>query len=414
MNNLRKRIFFASLLCIGIYLMLSASYSSRYEQAAGIEKEKIQEKGLNLWYSNESFAEYLSGAALEYEKIHDVKINLNYVSSPEYLHDIARATVADENSAPDLYILREELLEEAFVHGITSNIDSSQLNEENFARAALDAVSYHDKLIAYPLSFHVPCLIYRPDIMEEPASLEQIMNYDIAPFIESGMEKSIDLNTGNILTDYAFIGKYVDVGGQTGDGQGQLNIDEGMFPQSVSFFQTLVANAGINPNAPEEAMILGYAEGKNLCLMLSSDYIALLNNYANQYGVAYSVVNVPKMNDFLECSTGSYTDGVVVNGMTGHQKEAEDFAEFLTCEYAAHLYEKTNLFPANYNAGKTIGNFDRIYDIYRGSNVFPKLLKTEDFNLKVRELFENATNGQDCMEISNRFAGSLRRRITEE
>jgi len=413
MNNLWKRIFFAALLCIGIYIMLSVDSPGKDSIVSKPEKESMQRTELTFWYSDEKFEAYLSEAAVEYEKDNNVKINMEFVPSSEYLQKVAMSSVTKEAVSPDLYIVRDEFLENAFALGITSENTSEQFREGNFARTALDAVSYHGKLIAYPLSIHVPCFIYRSDLIEEPYSLEQIMNYDISPFYESGMEKNIDFNTGNFLTEYAFIGKYVNVGGNLGDEQELIQIDENMLSQSIGFFQNIITGTGISPNALEEAMIAGFAEGKNMSLILSSDYIALFNDYMRDRNITFNIISIPKLSDFLESSTGSCTDAVVVNGMSRNQKQAGDFAEFLTCVYAEHIYEKTNLLPACYNSGISLENFDKLYDIYKNSSIFPKLLKTEDFSLNVKVLFEKAINGQDCTAISNEFTNSLKNRIVQ-
>ena len=61
---------------------------------------------------------------------------------------------------------------------------------------------------------------------------------------------------------------------------------------------------------------------------------------------------------------------------------------------------------------KSIDNFDVIYNIYKNSDTFPKLLKTEDFSLKVKELFENVSNGQDTMTEVSKFSESMKHRIS--
>lgn len=89
-----------------------------------------------------------------------------------------------------------------------------------------------------------------------------------------------------------------------------------------------------------------------------------------------------------------------------------DFAEFLTCEYSDKLFSMTNIYPAKYDSGKSIDNFDVIYNIYKNSDTFPKLLKTEDFSLKVKELFENVSNGEDTMTEVSKFSESMKHRIS--
>lgn len=412
MRGLRKRIIFSVILCMGIYMMVLYSHDTRYEQKEKIQKETMEENGLTLHYTNDNLTLYLSSAAVEYEKLYDVKVNIEKVSSADYLQLIAQNSISKDKKTTDLYIVRQELLENAYAYGITSENVSDVYNEDKYAKTALDAVSYHGSYIGYPLGFHTSVLVYRSDLIGQPASLEQLMMYDISPFAGNGMEKSIDLNTGNVLSEYAFIGKYIDVGGTAGDEQETVKFDENMFSQSVGFFQTLITSAGVSPNAMEESMILGFAEGKNLSMILSSDYIALLNDYVRDRNVKYSLTDIPKLNDALESSTGSYTDVVVVNGMSVKQDIASEFAQFITYEYADNLFSMSHIYPALYSAGSDMENFDVVYEIYKKGNTLPKMLQTEDFSMKLKELFEKAAGGQDAAVLTGEFANSFRQRMT--
>lgn len=411
MKKLWKTILCACILFLLVYIALEFGGLAKSKQIIKLEEEKVKESGLSICYSDHRFSEYLSAAAVEYKKMNGIEIDIKYISASDYLQQIAADSVSEEAVTPDLYIVREEYLENAFVLGIARENTSAVLTEDNFAKTALNAVEYRGKKIGYPLSFHVPCLVYRADLMEEPYSLQQLKDYDLSGFAESGMEHSIDLNTGSVLTDYAFIGKYVNLANKSEDGRQILYADENMAVQSVAFFQSLLTGAGISPNASEDVMILGYSEGKNLSIILSSDYIELLNESAAEHNVNFRIINIPKLTDSIESCTGSYTDAVVVNGMSENQKAAAEFAEFLTCEFAENFYDKTNLYPANYNAAKSIENFDVLYEIYSVSEHLPKLLTTEDFSVRLKEVFERTANGEDPVVIVNEFVQLLRQRI---
>ncbi len=411
-KHIRKRMLFAAVLCILFYCMFVISHDISKKQNAQMEKESIKETGLTIYYTNENFSDFINKAAEEYKKEKGIAVKAQLVSTSEYLENIAAGSTNGDESTPDLYIVREELLENAYALGITSENKSDKFNEDNFAKTALDSVSYHGKKIAYPLCFHTACFVYRSDLISMPSYLEQIDTCDISSLAENGMEKSIDFNTGNILCEYAFIGKYINVGGDAGDASEVMQIDEDMVGKSMMFYQQLITDTGISHDAKEESMILGYAEGKNLSLILSSDYIKLLDDYSKNMGTVYALAQIPNLTEMLQSITGSYTDSVVVNGMSVNQDEAADFAEFLTCEYSDKLFSMTNIYPAKYDSGKSIDNFDVIYNIYKNSDTFPKLLKTEDFSLKVKELFENVSNGEDTMTEVSKFSESMKHRIS--
>ena len=131
-KHIRKRMLFAAVLCILFYCMFVISHDISKKQNAQMEKESIKETGLTLYYTNENF----SKAAEEYKKEKGITVKAQLVSTSEYLENIAAGSTNGDESTPDLYIVREELLENAYALGITSENKSDKFNEDNFAKTA--------------------------------------------------------------------------------------------------------------------------------------------------------------------------------------------------------------------------------------------------------------------------------------
>lgn len=416
MKELWKRILCALLVCAFIYVIVDVSYFGRQKQAQQLEVEKMQQAGLDIWYSDDKYTSYLSAAAAEFEKTNDVEIRINLVSSGDYLQQIAKQSIAtSEAVTPDLFIVKENLLENAYTAGLTVENTSDRYTEENFAKTALDSVSYRGKKIAYPLCFQTSCMLYRSDIFaEEPKSVEQIINTDISLYIENGVEKTLDFNTQNSLIEYAFVGKYIDIGGNAGDDKDSFILDENMLSQAVMFFQSAVTNVGIVPEALDESVVFDYAEGKTLSLIISTDYLPLFISQSKQAEKAYKIIKVPRLTDTIESKNSSNTDVVVVNGLSLNQELAGAFAEFLTCDYAKNLYKLSKLYPACHEAGADIDEFEAVYNIYRESVTFPKIMQAEDFSFKLNELFDKIVNGKDITQSVTEFSNGIKSRLVKQ
>lgn len=411
MKELWKRILFAVLVTFLLIGMVNYSVSNRNSMAENMEEEEMQKKGLTLWYTDDAMTEYLSAAAVEFGNKYSTYVDLELVESSDYIDKIASASVTDSAVAPDVYIVRNTLLEDAYVSGITAENTSDKYTEDNYCSSALNSVTYHDKMIAYPLSFHTSCLVYRSDLIEPPANLEQLIYYDTSVISGVAIEKKIDIDTSDVLSDYPFVGNYFNLGGETGDLKEEISFDNEAFFHTQSFYTNMLVNSGIVPYTKEENLIISFLQGTTLSIILNSDYITMVDMQAAENNVAYDLMEIPDMNDSLLCKTGSYTDAVAVNGMSESQQLASQFAQYITYDYVDMLHGSSKLYPARFTNGSYIKNYDKIYEIYKNSTSFPKLLETEDFDLKLGEMFEDVTAGADIVQAADEFSQTFLRRL---
>ena len=126
-----------------------------------------------FWYSDESMENFINSAAVSFGEREGIHVIPRLISDSEYLEALNRASVEGEE-VPDAYIIGHDSLEKAYLAGLAEEITDvpGVCSERNFPAAALSAVSYHDKKVAYPLSFETSALLYNKAYLEEWASQE--------------------------------------------------------------------------------------------------------------------------------------------------------------------------------------------------------------------------------------------------
>lgn len=405
MKPLWKKIGISFLLFLCIYGVIL------FLQSCVHVKEKRNEEPVEFWYTDDRLSAYVTGAAAAYEEKYGGQVNCILVSSEDYLQQIASISVTDTEQTPDLYILQDGLLENAYAAGLAAENSSDVYTENSFAKTALDAVTYHEQKIAYPLSFLTACMVYRDDLISEPSTLDIFLNQGLAV---QGIPHLLQFNTSDYLCDYAFIGKYVNVGGASGDERNKIEIDTQTMTGALDFYQSLVTQLGITANQSEDAMIQSFLEGKTMCLLLNTQKVAELYNRAKEVGISFKVAKVPDLSEEQTCISGARTDCLVVNGLSKNQVAAEKFAEFITTEYAEHLYEDCNLIPAYREVCAQDEVLEQIHEIYGESKPLPKMLETEDFRVCVEVMFNEVTGGLDATSAALEFSGKMESRLVTD
>lgn len=132
--------------------------------------EKVESEALHMWYTDEALSDYLNSAALAFYEETGVKVELTLKSGLEYLEEINDASLYSEE-VPDLYIISNDSLEKAYLTGLAAEIsnESGMVNSTNFPRTALNAVTYQDKMVAYPFYYETSALIYNKTYLSEIA-----------------------------------------------------------------------------------------------------------------------------------------------------------------------------------------------------------------------------------------------------
>ncbi|MDE7224306.1 MAG: sugar ABC transporter substrate-binding protein, partial [Acetatifactor sp.] len=127
---------------------------------------------IRFWYGDEALADYINSAAVAFGEEHNVRVLPYYMAENDYLEAINRASVDDTTgiaAMPDAYLISHDTLEKAYLAGLAVPVEDTAgvMNDAHFPKAALDAVTYQDKLVAYPLYYETSALLYNETYLYE-------------------------------------------------------------------------------------------------------------------------------------------------------------------------------------------------------------------------------------------------------
>lgn len=168
--NLKKRLlivlFLICFLAVEFYVA-DQSLKAQENEFHGIIPAKDT---LYLWYTDEDLTDYLNSAALDYYEQTDVRIVPKLTSALEYLENINEASLHQEE-IPDLYIIGNDSLEKAYLAGLATEVTDPMetLNLTNYPSTALNAVTYQNKMVAYPYYFQTSIFVYNKTYLQDSA-----------------------------------------------------------------------------------------------------------------------------------------------------------------------------------------------------------------------------------------------------
>ncbi len=167
--HIRKKLFSAFVI---LAMTVAALFGDYYPGRSLIESESARQdkEVITIWYTDAYLDEYIRNAAVVYEEKTGVKVVSTKVSGLEYLEAIQKATI-DDNYGPDLYVLGSESLEKAYLSGLCYELKDSHrvLNSSYFPEVSLNAISYSDFKLGYPLLFECSVFLYNRTLLEQIA-----------------------------------------------------------------------------------------------------------------------------------------------------------------------------------------------------------------------------------------------------
>lgn len=431
---------------------------------------------IRFWYGDEALADYISSAAVAFGEANNVRVLPYYVAESDYLEAINRATLDDESSmimSPDAYLISHDLLEKAYLAGLAVSVEDSAgvVDEAHFPRAALSAVTYQDKIVAYPLYYETSALIYnktylyewarqqaeKPDTVDHyegeegefeeleelpdeenslviwdedtialrteqffanavPATVNDILRMADTFDPPETVEGIFTWDVSDIFYNYYFVGNYMNVGGDAGDDRSQISVNNPEVITSLQIYQGLNQFFSIDSSTVSYTSVLqDFLEGKLMFTIATTDAAAVLakareeGSFAYDYGVAL----IPDPSDELKGRSMSVTSAVAVNGYSQHRELANAFAAFLVNDYAGNLYEHTGKAPANKNVNLDNGALQMFLEEYGDSMPLPKLMEASNYWIQLEVLFARVWNGDDISSLVEQLEQQMRTQIKE-
>lgn len=403
-----------------------------------------------FWYADETMTDFFNSAAVSFGSERDVRVIPVLVDDSEYLEAVNQASL-HSSRVPDVYLLSHESLEKAYLAGLASTIADEEgiCTTAHFPQTALSAVTYHDKLVAYPLSFETSALVYNKtylqqwvdqqiqkdvdsseeEVQEEeaqedveatdgmlsvesaiPQTVDDILTIGDTFDVPEGVEGIMKWDVSDIFYNYWVVGNYMIVGGDPGDDESNININNEEANQCLEVYKALNQFFYIESDTVTfDSVVQDFIDGKIVFTIATTDVIHKLET-AQSEGLLtyeYGVAGMPDISSTLASRSLSVTTAVCVNGYSEHQKLSNEFAAFLVNDYSSHMYERTGRISAKLADDSEDEAVRTFKEEYADSVSLPKMMTTSNFWIELEVLFSKVWNGGDIpalvQELSDRI-----------
>ncbi len=426
------------------------------EEPEGILSVFDHKETIYFWYNDESMTNFINSAAVSFGEEQNVRVIPVLASDSEYLEAVNQASI-HTSQTPDAYIISHDSLEKAYLSGLAERIQDEQriCNEAIFPAAALSAVSYQGKQVAYPLFFETSALVYNETYLAEwaeqiamkellesgeldenpeetdgisvdegllaekaesyftgaiPSTIDDILNIANTFDVPQGVEGVLKWDVSDIFYNYWIVGNYMIVGGDAGDNREMININNPETIQCLEVYKALNQFFYIEPEmVTYESVINDFCEGRVVFTIATTDVVERLEQARadGSLGFDYGIARLPRVSEELDSRTMSVTNAVAINGYSEHQDLANQFATYLVTECADSLYETTGKVAAKLDTDEENGALQIFKAEYADSIPLPKMMETGNFWLQLEGLFSKVWNGSDVTTLVQELADHI-------
>lgn len=396
-----------------------------------------------FYYTDDAMTNFINSAAVSFGEREDVRVIPVLTGDSEYLEALNQASLHSDQ-VPDAYIISNDSLEKAYLAGLAEEIrdEAGVCSEANFPAAALSAVEYQGKTVAYPLSYETSALAYNETYLAEwaaqiaqkdllnagedlasaenesgipvdeaelaalteeyfqravPATVDDILNIANTFDVPQGVDV-LKWDVTDIFYNYWIVGNYMIVGGDAGDDEQRVSINNPETIQCLEVYKALNQFFFIESDTVTyDSVLQDFIDGKTVFTIVTTDAAAQLAA-AKENGELtfdYGIAMMPDVSPELQSRSMSVTKTVAVNGYSENKELANRFAAYLVTECADSLYERSGKVSANRNAEVENGPLQVFLLEYGESVPLPKMMETGNFWLQLERLFSSVWNGAD-------------------
>lgn len=412
--NIRKRLI--SVLVVAVLLIaipvIGITFFAKDDRLSIMDFHK---ETIEMWYTDDSLTDYLSSKALAFYDATDIRVEPKLVSGLEYLEAVNAASLSDEETTPDVYIVSNDSLEKAYLAGLATEIKDTQTiaDRNNFSQAAQNAVTYHGKYVGYPMYFETSALLYNRTYLEQiaqeaeltdadaliPASIADILNFADQYSAPENVEYFFRWDVSDIFYNYFFIGNYITVGGAAGDDKELIDIYNTDAIASLKVYQEMNQFFSIDTKETSyDSIIQEFLDGKTIYTIATSDCLKRLEEAgkSGEFPYEYGIAMLPDINQDLVTKGMSVTNALVVNGYSEHKEAANRFVAYLSGEGSTDLYEMTGKLPARVQSQYADDKIKAYVESYEESVPIPKMVETSNFWVELEICFAKVWDGEDA------------------
>ncbi len=413
----------AAVIAVVLLLIFAGTLGIRSREENGESTGFDKKETIYFWYSDDALTNYINGAAVAFGEEKGVRVIPVLTSDSNYLEEINRASLHSQQM-PDAYIIGNDSLEKAYLAGLACEIADEQnvCNTEHFPQTALSAVSYKDKLAAYPFYFDTSVLLYNKTYLQQwaeqqeekesvvPVTVDDILNiantFDAPETVEGVMKWDVS----DIFYNYWIVGNYMIVGGDSGDDESNININNEQTKACLEVYKALNQFFFIESDTVSyDSVVQDFIDGKLVFTIGTVDVIKRLEEASAEKGLTYEYgyALMPEISEELESRSLSVTNVVAINGYSEHKELANQFASYLVDGYKESLYERTGKASANKNANQDNEALKVFFEEYADSVSLPKLMEIGNLWLQLEALFSQVWNGEEVPTLVQELADQI-------
>lgn len=248
-----------------------------------------------------------------------------------------------------------------------------------------------------------------------PSTIEEMKdfadNYDAPEQVEAVFKWDVT----DIFYNYFFIGNAINMGGEAGWDASLIDIYNEDAIGSMRAYADLKQFFSIDTSEIDyDSVIDEFIEGKLVFTVATTDAVSKLEQ-AKEDGLFiydYGITQTPDIDENKKTRSLSMTNCIVINGYSEHQKEANDFALFLSSKYNDILYARTGKVSA---AHEVDYGYDALYEFakeYENSISMPKMIETSNFWISLETVFAEVWDGADANLELKALSEQIRKQIT--
>ena len=243
-----------------------------------------------------------------------------------------------------------------------------------------------------------------------PATVDDILSIANTFDVPEGVEGVLKWDVSDIFYNYWIVGQYMVVGGDAGDNESNININNPETIQCLDVYKSLNQFFSIESDkVTYESVVQDFIDGKTVFTIGTTDVVKRLEDakadgsFAYEYGIA----PMPDVSADLKSRSMSVTNVAVVNGYSQHKDLANRFCAYLADEYTDNLYQYTGKVSANKKANLDNAALQAFATEYAESIPLPKMMETGNFWLQLEVLFSKVWNGADVTTAVQELADQM-------
>lgn len=403
-----KRLISVTMVCVMLISVTACSVTDRDEEARKLDIETPVT--INVWYDNKDYERYLNTVASGLKAANNlITVNPVYIEAQDIIDTLYTETVRN-NNAPDVYLMSAENSDKAYLLGLMLENDSygDIYNENIYGKAAIKSASYKGKLYGYPVSFDMPVMVYNKKYASSVDSYYEIKqisdNYQVTEENQN-IKKVFDFDASDMLINYPYVGRYMNIGGDVSENADIFTIDELNFKRALKEYASLKNTFGIDRNeSTHESCLDEFIQNKLLYTIVNTSDLKKIDDS----GVSYGIIPVPYLSEGLESVPMSITTLAVVNPYTSDISVAKTVARAISYDYAAdmqalsgHVSARADLIKKGRKADNT--DYNMLHDIYSDSIVKAKYVGVQNIYTRYEILIHQIWDGKSVDDAYNEF-----------